>query len=100
MSGATCGTSRGVDQERLQHAPEIPVLIAVTNAVDLAIAVLRIQHPSLAGGAAVEAVHDAPPVVLAEFVRLHGMALRAAIERYREVMAPFPFLPGDDDDYF
>jgi hypothetical protein len=93
-------TSRaGGERQRLQQAPEIPILIAVTNSLDLAVAVLRIQHPFLAGGP-LESTHDATLVVRAEVVRLHALALRAAIEKYRETMPPFPYLPGDDDDDF
>ena len=100
MSVAPWNSPAGGEQQRLQQAPEIPVLITVTNALDLAIAVLRIQHPFLAGGP-VESTHDATVVVRAEVVRLHALALRAAIEKYRDTMPPFPYLPGvDDDDIF
>jgi hypothetical protein len=88
------------EQEQLQRAPELPVLAAVTNAVDLAIAVLRIQYPFLAGSTALEHVGEPVPIVLAEIVRLHAGALRSAIEKYRDVMAPFPDLPRDDLDDF
>lgn len=88
------------EQEQLQRAPELPVLAAVNNAVDIAIAVLRIQHPFLAGSTALEDLGEPVPIVLAEIVRLHAVALRSAIERYRDVMAPFPDLPRDDLDDF
>lgn len=99
MSVAPWISRAGGDQQRLQQAPEIPVLMAVTNALDLAVAVLRIQHPFLAGSP-VESTHDATLVVRAEVVRLHALALRAAIEKYRDMMPPFPYLPDDDDDIF
>ena len=96
------GSTRAiVAREQLQRAPELPVLVGVTRALDLAIAVLRIQRPFLAGSIAIEHVSEPVPVVLAEIVRLHAVALRSAIERYCEVMGPLPELHGteDDDDF-
>jgi hypothetical protein len=100
-TNAPSATARSrVDRQQLQRAPELPVLTAVTHAVDLAIAVLRIQHPFLGGSLALDDLREPVPLMLAEIVRLHAVALRAAIEKYRDLLAPFPDLPGDDDSDF
>jgi len=101
MGALSQSTRAIVAREQLQRAPELPVLVGVIHALDLAIAVLRIQRPFIAGSIAIEHVCEPVPVVLAEIVRLHAVALRSAIERYREVMGPLPELHGteDDDDF-
>jgi hypothetical protein len=89
-----------VEQDQLQRAPALPVLAAVTSALDIAIAVLRIQHPFVGGGTRFDHLREPVPVVLAEIVRLHAVALRSAIENYREVMTPDLDAPDNDLDDF
>lgn len=80
--------------------PEIPVLAMVSNVVEFAVAALKLKHPFLAGSTALDDMGEPHHIVLAEVVRVHAVALRDAIDKYRHVTGPHPELPGDYADPF
>lgn len=81
----------------LRRAPELAILALLDHAIDVAVGALRAEHPTLAE---LGTPTEPTPLRRARAVLRATLALRGALDRYRDAGADVIDAPHPDDSLF